>query len=1120
MSLEVTLSTKLQTRALADKLLASLAAPTANLGAVTVPASTEQLAAVTSGAARIDLSSLGGALARLKERADPLLHSLPVATDVVAPLTTTLDLIEKTLSDPQAGDLAARLRDLVTRLGQELEAPHQGGLLAVLHRVAQGLSEAPEGKLLLQLLTSLTRGAGFDLPTKLPLSDALQALDGAVRALGGLMSLESVLSEAERLTSAMAAQLDVDAMRHGIAALQACLDGDTVTLPAFVAGVRADDPAAVAAAAAAVVTCAARLDPLKQSLSAAMGLGEATLVYLDIDKVLLEIEAAAALVRTADLEALGRLVHSLAASLEPLLAFDLSTAPTQSLDALLSSVEAEVTTFAATLSELDVAAFIKPLPEGIETVTGLFDRIADLITRITLAFQTAMNQVRDAVAALPLGFIADALRGLLEPITQLISAIQHLVDDIEHALDTAVTATKAALGQIEGGADTFKGEVDKLFAEAKVFVEQLRIDQVLGAIADNVSKFADVLAKAQMKPYFDTAADAIGMTGDVIGAIPFGLLPDSMKSQVDEAVRPIKETDAQAVEAQIEGLLQISAEGKFELRGQLEQAIAGIQKEYDALIAAIKEADPRRSLAQVDAKLQEVAAKIHEISPALTLQPVQDAIDKVKAAITSVDLDRQLQPVRDVFTDILKAIDQYEPGKLVGDVEKRIRAAREKLLAEIHLAQWGPTLDDLLARGNALLDQFDPTRLGKQLEAALGEALTLVDRFPRIRAAGGLGGILASLVNGLGLRVLSTSFEAVLDWLGGASGTAALNARATRISDTVARTRDAVAALDVAALSAGIVQRVSDLRPVVAALVAALPPDASERARLAAAMDRLDAQATFADLGGNRARYLAMLTRSATLAETLRRTGFSEVDVTVTNLRTAMAPLRPSIDFVRQLLQRLGITGLDGGIAGMLRSVLTVAPPQRVTGLVLPIFVALRDRINALLSAIVTPLKDGITKVKQLVDAIDLQPLIAALDGVFNEVKNQIKTLHPDELLKEPLAAFKKLQDDVKNQNPLAKVITIVTDLRDASERILVKLKLETILGSPLAIYDHILAELGRLDVRGLVDPVLVELDNIAHQVDDGLDRTVAAFEKLQAALPGDEGGTISAATGVSVAVG
>jgi hypothetical protein len=1094
-SVAATLGAKLDAGDFGDRLIAALQGPLGRLGDITLPADPDTLTSVSSGGP-VDLSSIERAVGDAAARARTLLAELPIAGDVLAPLTASLDVIESVTAD----DFAGRAEALLVALGRATEGSREGGLLGVLQRLALALGEAREGRAVLDLARTLAGQGGIEIPT-LPVGDTLAALDGGVRALGGLLAMDSVLADAESLTAAMAAQLDADAIARDVATLEQALDGGPVTLPAFVAGVAADDPAAVAAAVDAVAACAALLETLDQRLRAGMGLGEATLVYLDVDRVLAEVELAAALARGADLDPLGRQAASLAAGLAPFIGPLAGVAPPQSLDALITQVEAELAGLATELDTLDVAALAAPLAEGIATITGLLDELAALIARVTVAFQSALATVRDTMAALPLEAIGDALRALTAPITALVEAITTLVGDIRAALDTAATATVAALDDVEGAVDTFKADLGALFAEAKTFVDGLHLDQVLGQVADRIQAFADVLDRARMEPYFDTAADAIGTAADVIAAVPFGLLPDSMKAEVDAAVRPIKEADARAIELEIEQLLGIGEDGTFALRGDIEQAVAGIQQAYDQLIATVRAADPRAALAGVDAKLQEVAARIREISPSLTLAPVQEAIDRVKAAIAAIDLDRVLDPVRGVFGDILGAIEAYRPSTLVGGAQARVAAARQAVVDAVRLAEWAPALDDLAARTLGLLDRFDPQRLGRGLEQALGEVQAIVDRFPGSGPPTSLGGVLVTLMRGFGLRVNAARFEAVAEWIGGASGSAALAARATRISDAVTRTRDGVAALDLGALTARIVQRVGELQAPAAALQAALPADAPARARLAAAMARLNIGDTLGALDSNRARYLAMLSQSATAAETLRRTGFSDVDVTLANLRTALGPLASAADTLRRILGALGL-GVDGGVAGVLRSLLAVVSPPRLTGVAMPLFVALRGRLTALLTAILTPLRDGIAKLRSVIDAIDLAPLSAALDSVFEEVRAQILALHPDQVLAEPLAALRALQQAIVAQDPLAPVIAIVTAVRDAVARVAGKLDLTALLETPLAIYDSILAALAALDVRTLIEPVLAQLDEVARQVDDGLDRTVTAFKDLQAALP------------------
>ncbi len=59
-------------------------------------------------------------------------------------------------------------------------------------------------------------------------------------------------------------------------------------------------------------------------------------------------------------------------------------------------------------------------------------------------------------------------------------------------------------------------------------------------------------------------------------------------------------------------------------------------------------------------------------------------------------------------------------------------------------------------------------------------------------------------------------------------------------------------------------------------------------------------------------------------------------------------------------------------------------------------------------------------------------------------MKEQIRLLGPDELLREPLLSFEHLKETLLTQDPLAAVTTILTNLRDLIARILRRLSFET----------------------------------------------------------------------------
>src|SRR5207302_2617931 len=95
---------------------------------------------------------------------------------------------------------------LKTKLSAELSGD-DSGVVGMLMKLSQVLSSAPEGQVLLDLVKMFTGMAHVEIPTQLPLGDGLQAADNSLRVLGGMMALDSILLESERLTVAMAAHL-------------------------------------------------------------------------------------------------------------------------------------------------------------------------------------------------------------------------------------------------------------------------------------------------------------------------------------------------------------------------------------------------------------------------------------------------------------------------------------------------------------------------------------------------------------------------------------------------------------------------------------------------------------------------------------------------------------------------------------------------------------------------------------------------------------------------------------------------------------------------------------------------------------------------------------------------
>jgi hypothetical protein len=1112
LTLQAELTVKIDAGSLVTGLLGDLAGPAAALAGLEVPVSEEELGAAAGASAQLDVSGIGAAASALAEQIAPRLAELPGVEDLVAPLTGALELAETAAS----GDLASELAELVERLRGELEGSRDAGFPAVVRQLLDTLGSGTAGGALGGLLQTLAALAPGQLRSVgAGLADVAPALDGTVRLLGGLMVLESVLAEAERLTGILGAQLDPEVVERDLRRVEACLGDGPGSLAAAVAGLDPDDPAQVAAVAAEARRCADAFEALLEGLAAAMGLGEATLVYLNPTQVLAEVGSAAEMVRTADTAPLGRVVEAALERLQPLLGLDFAGAPELDLDGLLGRAEAQVTEFADAVAAFDAEGLAAPLSDGIARVTDVLAALDAAMGQVLDTLRAALSQVRDLLAGLPLGEIVTAIRTALEPITRTLEQIRGLVETVEAALEAGAEQAVAALHEIEGVVEGFLEQVEALFGEAQSFIEGLHLDAVTGEIGGAVRQFADVLAKAEMKPIFDTAVGAIGTTTDVVAAVPFGLLPESMKADVDAAVEPIKTTDVDAAARGIEDTLGITAEGGFALRGDLEAAVAGVQEEYDALIEALAELDPRRHLEELGDELSQLAERIRTLSPQLTLEPVQQAIDQVRRTVAELDLEAQLAPVTEVFDRILATLDEYSPARLIEPLEERLGAVRQQLEQSLHLERWRPALDQLGELAGEQIGRFDPQAITDRLAAVLAEArqaLATTSTGPLVGAAGGL---LALLLQGTALRIHPRSFDQVAGWLRGASGTEALMGRLERIVQGLDRARETVAAVDPGALAGRLAAGAGAFQQAVAAL----PAGSQARLRLEGSAGRLTVEARFTVISGNRERYLAALTSSQGDAETLRRTGLSEVDTATAALRQALAPARVLPQLGERVLGHLGVSGLERGFAAVADEIFEVVTPQRLVALAEPVLSALQGRLQALIDAVLDPVRGGVEEVESLVGRLDLAPLRQQVEEVVGEARGQIEQLSPAHILEPQLTAFAELQTTVAELDPLAPLLEVLDELRDTAARVVLALEPETLLASPLAIYDHIVEELGKLDLAALLAPILDQLDALALDIDVGLDDTVEAFKELQAALPSGGGGS-SASASASVSVG
>ncbi len=1055
----------------------------------------------------IDLSAITDGVQTALSDLTPALTNLPVAGDALGFVDSALEIANQ-LNDL---DLPNSVVQLATSIDEQLSG--SGDFLGKIQQLVEllaGNSNVQGARELIGAFSQLT-GADFSADD-LKVPDLVPAIQSLVQQVGGLMRLQSGLEEGQRLADVIKDQLDAQRITAAIEQVekQMAMDGE-LPLHQYLAGIDVSDAVQVAAAKQAIANVVTPLVSLHKSVAEGMAFGEATLAHLDATNFSQNLQSTAQQLGSVDLSPLEDGVQRLAQRIEPMFRIDFSEAPAATLDEWLNLVEARVADIASGIDDFDVDNITAPITDGIETVMALPQALTEALETLKLSVKQALDSIRTAIEAIPLDTVANVIRQVLEPIAEALAFIGDLVERIQAILSTAVEVLQTALDTAENAVDTVKTELDDLFLDVKTYIDQLNLEGVIGEVAQQIDNFVQLLAQADMSPYFDTVVDAIDTTTGVIDKVPFELLPDSMEQEVVDVIRPVKQVDINAFNGQLQNLLQIGPDGTFQLRPELEDALSDIQAKYDEVLDTIRQADPHALLADIDAELQKLQDRIEGLTPTVALEPVQQAIDDIKGVIGDFDLDATLQPLSDGFDTVLEKVDEYKPSVFLQEVETKLSEAREAMFEPLQLDRWTEELTRLRSQALDLIDPLDAENLEPALEAVVSELQSQAAELPKLELAGALGSLISAILDGSFGAVRAGSYASILEWMQNKNGTELLGGLARQTSSSIDAARDSVQQVDPQAIILRLQPALNEVRSSLQTLA-----DGDAKTELLSCSIALNIEAPLSGFAAQRQTYLTSLQQASASFTELANTGLAEVDIAVEHLLTVFAPFNFARDLLRQLLAVIGIEGFENGLSVVVNNVFAVATPQRLSGILQPVFIALKGRIESLLDGFFNPVLDAVADLQALKDQLSLSSLMADLDSVHAAARTQIQTMHPDQFLGETVAAFTSTQAQVLAFDPLGPITEALELLQASSIRVLDKLDGEEILETPLEIYDDLLQTLEQLDLERLLTPVLDVLDTVAAKVDQGLDDTADSFIRLQEVLP-DKVGSTSVSASVSV---
>lgn len=1046
------------------------------------------LARIGGGLGGGDLSAIGGAVSAVAAQAGQAGTGLPLPDGLLAPLTSAIGTVQR-LTQPATRGAIGSLESAAASAGG---AVGLAGLAPQLSALEAAAAAPPVADALSLVSGLLPGGVRLDAQVARLAGDA-PALAALVRLLGALAATDSLSSGAGSTASLVRELVDPAQLAAALRRLKSL--AEATGLPQAVDSIDPNDPDAVDLALGPILVFADGIRTAADTLVRGMAFGEATLVHADLAGVESALQQAATALDESALAGIRQLALDVRAWLDPLLSLDLGT-PADSLDAFWGEVTARVADLAALVDAIDPATVARPVTSGLADALSALHAVEQAAHSVEAAVRSASQTIKQAVESVDMRPVTEAVHAVFQPVVTALGELQQLVGDAQADIGRLAGDVVDGMNAVKGALGDAATAIHAAFDGVAQIVDDLHLDQLQQELQTDVQTVAGAIGKAQLKPYFDTAVDAMNTVATVVRAVPLSLLPDDARQELDAAVQPIKEID---FDTAIKGVL----EGELDdiVHTLDTDVLSEVEAAYQQVLAFLQEIDPRGPLERFEHdEFDPMLARVQALDPAEVLAPVQAVLDELKAAVAQLDFRRDvLAPLDDAFGELEQAFARLDPSQLVGPIVDEFDALRTQIVDALKLDTWSDRLGSVDTWIAGALARLDFEALVALLDSAWDEL--------RGRAAAGgdalgtaLGTLVTGLLEGSGLTIASGSLTPVLRWISGAESAAdAVSARLGAAADALDEARAAVEAVDPQAL-------VAQLQPIYTAVVAAVQVY-PEESLLRRQLDPVLAASAPVDLLGttvdNRSRFADELRQGVDVLRRLQRSGRSELTAVSRGLRDAVRPLTAVPQLLDALLGRVGIQVEGRGLGSALADALAELEPSRSLAPLTASVAALKAKVASLVhDGVVAPLQSAVSDLKSLVDDLDISFLRDDLQAIHDAIAADIDALKPSNLLGDVLSAVEVTQQTIAAFDPLAPVRDVVDAMKAAVTEVANEFRPTALFASILTAYEHILDAASGLDVQNLLKPILDAIDEVNRQLHEGLDETADALDHLQAALP------------------
>ncbi len=658
--------------------------------------------------------------------------------------------------------------------------------------------------------------------------------------------------------------------------------------------------------------------------------------------------------------------------------------------------------------------------------------------------------------------------------------------------------------------------------DPRVVIEELR--QLIQVVTDILSnpQLLDVvdglykvleqvnaeLGTFSFKPATDAVVEAIGIVEGVLEIASSLPLPDSVRSELEAALRALPPSLAPITGEITGGFESLINEGPKPILSEIKEGPA-------RLIDVVQGYSPEQLIGdELSRPYTEFLDSMVAFRPSELLRPVQEALDGLKTQLNQAANPAQfLQPLEEPFDELMGLLDQFNPQELIQPLQEQLQSGIHSITEHLPLEETDAVFDQIgeitariaqvVAAGlefRNLVQTFNAQMAGladgeSQIQDLSNEIASKIDQVSDISelsdAASEVEGALDSIMAAPLQQVVETPLDTLI----------------AKLDDMQTSTR----LVDLVTAQRGFPRRELDALPG--------SPEKSAILALLEGFDPLD--------------------ESFTVPLNALHTWRAELDVAKTDLASFFADWDDRYHGAQSPLTELRRPDLS---AAEIKTLLSETLQREFSELFAPIFKVMnhfQDMFNALFSelfalldalqatvadflAIADSLQDlrgAINRLVQTLEDFDISFIATEIQSLFDGLKLKLGLFHPariaaivgrafDDLLS-LLDVNELLGADQLDRN-YAGLLEILEDLNPGT--------LVTDLVQPE--FDKILVFLARFDLSAPIDTFLALLDTLGQELETELTQTAEAYESMMNAVPSGVSSGAAVSAGVAGGAG